>query len=57
MRQHAGEAAVPVVTEGKKVRRGQTVGRVDDTKLGADVHASIAGTVRNVSAEYIEIVA
>lgn len=57
MRQHAGEAAVPIVSEGKKVRQGQTVGRVEDAKLGADVHASIAGTVRKVSAEYIEIVA
>jgi Na+-translocating ferredoxin:NAD+ oxidoreductase RnfC subunit len=57
MRQHAGEAAVPLVSEGKKVRKGQTIGRVDDTKLGADVHASIAGTIRNVSAEYVEIVA
>jgi Na+-translocating ferredoxin:NAD+ oxidoreductase RnfC subunit len=56
MKQHAGEAAVPVVREGQKVKRGQVAGRVDQAKLGAHVHASISGTVRAVTAEYVEIV-
>ena len=57
MKQHAGEAAVPTVEAGRKVKRGQVVGRVADGKLGAHVHASIDGTVRAVTAGYVEIVA
>jgi Na+-translocating ferredoxin:NAD+ oxidoreductase RnfC subunit len=56
MKQHAGEAAVPVVEAGKKVKKGQTVGRVADGKLGAHVHSSIDGKVRAVTPEWVEIV-
>ncbi len=57
MKQHAGEPAVPVVAEGAKVKKGQMVGRVEEGKLGAHVHASIDGKVRRVTAELVEIVA
>jgi len=57
MKQHAGEAAVPVVREGQKIKKGQVAGRVEDSKLGAHVHASIGGKVRAVTPEYVEIVA
>src|SRR5262249_39134848 len=57
MKQHAGEAAVPVVAEGKRVKKGQMVGRVEDSKLGAHVHASIDGKVKKVTPESVEIVA
>src|SRR5208283_1997727 len=57
MKQHAGEAAVPAVREGQKVKKGQVAGRVEDSKLGAHVHASIGGKVRAVTPEYVEIVA
>jgi Na+-translocating ferredoxin:NAD+ oxidoreductase RnfC subunit len=57
LKQHAGEAAVPTVEGGAKVKRGQVVGRVADGKLGAHVHASIDGKVRAVTAGYVEIVA
>jgi len=39
------------------VKRGQVVGRVEDSKLGAHVHASIDGKVRRVTPECVEIVA
>jgi Na+-translocating ferredoxin:NAD+ oxidoreductase RnfC subunit len=55
MRQHAGEAAAPTVKEGQKLKKGHLVGRVEDSKLGAHVHASIDGRVRNVTPEYVEI--
>lgn len=55
LKQHAGQAANPTVQEGKKVKKGQLVGRVEDGKLGANVHASIDGTVRAVTAEYVEV--
>jgi cobalamin reductase len=57
MRQHAGQPAVPSVEAGKKVKQGQVVGRVEDGKLGANVHASIDGKVRAVTPECVEIVA
>lgn len=57
LRQHAGEAAAPCVQPGDKVKKGQPVGRVDAAKLGASVHASIAGKVRAVTPDYVEIVA
>ena len=47
----------PAVQEGKKVKKGQLIGRVEEGKLGANIHASIDGKVRAVTAEYIEIVA
>jgi Na+-translocating ferredoxin:NAD+ oxidoreductase RnfC subunit len=56
LRQHAGQPAAPTVQEGKKVKKGQIVGRVEEGKLGANVHASIDGKVRAVTADYIEIV-
>jgi Na+-translocating ferredoxin:NAD+ oxidoreductase RnfC subunit len=57
MRQHAGQPAAPVVQEGKKVKKGQVVGRVDAEKLGVNIHASMDGKVRTVTPDYVEIVA
>jgi len=57
MLQHTGQPAVPVVEAGARVKRGQAVGQVEDSKLGAHVHASIDGQVRAVTAGYVEIVA
>ena len=37
------------------LKKGQVVGRVEEGKLGANVHASIDGKVRAVTAEYVEI--
>jgi Na+-translocating ferredoxin:NAD+ oxidoreductase RnfC subunit len=57
MKQHAGQAATPVVAAGAKVKKGQVVGRVEEGKLGADVHASITGVVRAATPDAVEIVA
>ena len=57
MRQHAGQAALPAVEQGQKVKKGQVIGRVEASKLGADVHSSINGKVRTVTPEFVEIVA
>lgn len=57
MRQHAGQPAIPVVGKGNRVKKGQLLGRAEEGKLGANVHASIEGTVRSVTPEMIEIVA
>jgi Na+-translocating ferredoxin:NAD+ oxidoreductase RnfC subunit len=57
LKQHAGVAAVAAVAVGAKVKCGQVVGRVAEGKLGANVHASIDGKVRTVTADFVEIVA
>jgi Na+-translocating ferredoxin:NAD+ oxidoreductase RnfC subunit len=53
--QHAGKAARPVVARGDKVEKGAVVGRVDAAELGANIHASIAGTVEAVTEAFIEV--
>ena len=57
MRQHAGQPAAPAVDEGTRVKKGQVVGRVERSQLGANVHSSIDGKVRAVTPECVEIVA
>ena len=57
LKQHAGVPATPVVETGRKVRKGQVIGQVEEGKLGASVHASIDGKVREVTPDYVEIVA
>jgi Na+-translocating ferredoxin:NAD+ oxidoreductase RnfC subunit len=53
--QHVGKPAVPVVKAGDRVECGSAVGRVPAAELGADVHASIAGTVKRVTEAFVEI--
>ena len=49
LKQHAGKPAVATVKNGAKVRRGQMIGNVGETELGAAIHASIDGKVREVT--------
>ncbi len=53
--QHVGKPATPVVETGQRVSRGQTIARVDAKDLGVDIHASIDGTVREVTDKHIEV--
>ena len=55
LKQHAGKPAAAAVSTGQSVGVGDTVGRMAPGDLGADVHASIAGVVRDVTETYIEI--
>jgi len=54
-KQHIGAAALPIVSAGEKVHRGQVIGKVPEDKLGCDIHASIDGTVIQSSKEEIVI--
>lgn len=54
-RQHTGVPATVIVKSGEKVKRGQAVARMNEGELGADVHASIDGTVTAATAEFVEI--
>ena len=46
--QHAGVAARPIVRAGARVRKGDPVGEIPEGKLGARVHASIDGVVKEI---------
>ena len=49
LQQHVGVPAQAVVRPGDRVELGQVVGEIPDGKLGARVHASLAGIVTEVN--------
>lgn len=53
--QHTGKPATPVVRRGDKVKSGAVIAAVGPAELGANVHASIDGTVKSVSETSIEL--
>lgn len=54
-KQHAGKPATIVVECGAAVKRGDTIARMGEKDLGADVHASITGRVSKVTEDFVEI--
>lgn len=54
-RQHIGAKAVPVVTLNEEVAKGDLIGKVEEGKLGANIHASINGIITEVNDDYIII--
>ncbi|MBP7571134.1 MAG: hypothetical protein KBA95_13825, partial [Acidobacteria bacterium] len=48
LKQHAGAAAVPRVAAGTRVTPGQVIAAPAPGALGATLHASIGGVVREV---------
>ncbi len=55
LKQHIGAPAVPAVKTGEAVAKGGLIGRLQEGKPCANVHASIAGVITRVTAEFIEI--
>jgi Na+-translocating ferredoxin:NAD+ oxidoreductase RnfC subunit len=55
LKQHIGVPSQPVVQTGDRVERGDLIARIPEDKLGANVHASIAGRVEAVTGENIVI--
>jgi len=53
--QHIGAPAEPVVSAGDRVTAGQLIGRPPEGKLGAAVHASVSGTVVEITGQAIRI--
>ncbi len=53
--QHVGKPAKPCVRQGQQIRKGSLIGAVEPSKLGANIHASIDGTVTDVTDEHIQI--
>ncbi len=54
LRQHIGAPAIPTVEPGQRVVKGELIAGIPEGALGANIHASISGTVRQVS-DFIEI--
>jgi Na+-translocating ferredoxin:NAD+ oxidoreductase RnfC subunit len=57
LQQHIGAPAGPVVSVGDRVAAGDLVACIPEGKLGANVHASIAGRITSVGEGVVEIVA
>jgi SLBB domain./Respiratory-chain NADH dehydrogenase 51 Kd subunit. len=55
LRDGPGRTARPIVAQGDEVLKGQKIADVDDDALGVPVHASMAGTVTQITDEYITI--
>ena len=51
LKQHTGIPAEPIVQIGHKVHKGQLIAQVPTDKLGANIHASISGTVIGITQE------
>ena len=50
-----GAPSVPKVAVGDKVRKNQLIADIAEKKLGVKMHASISGTVTQITEDYIEI--
>jgi Na+-translocating ferredoxin:NAD+ oxidoreductase RnfC subunit len=55
LKQHTGAPAKPVLRPGGRVGHGDPVATVEPSELGANIHASIDGTVKAITDTYIEI--
>jgi Na+-translocating ferredoxin:NAD+ oxidoreductase RnfC subunit len=55
LRQHTGAPSVAVVRAGDVVKEGQLLASIPEKALGANIHASINGTVREVGSNAIVI--
>ena len=55
LKQHVGAPASALVTKGTAVEKGALIAGIEDGKLGANIHASISGTVTDVSDQSIVI--
>ncbi len=55
LQQHIGKPALAKVKTGEIVEEGQMIGKISDGELGANVHASIGGKVKELTKEFILI--
>lgn len=55
LQQHIGKPTRSIVKKGESVEEGQMIGKIPDGDLGANIHASINGKVKEVTEEFISI--
>ena len=54
---HIGAPSIPVVKAGDRVTKGQLIAEIPEKSLGARIHASVSGTVTDVTNNSIVILA
>lgn len=54
LKQHIGAPSAPMVQVGQRVSEGELIGEIPENAMGARVHASISGIIKEIS-NYIEI--
>ena len=55
LKMHIGAPSIPIVKPGDTVKKGQLIAEIPEGKLGARIHASIGGTVSEITDSDIEI--
>jgi len=55
LQQHIGKASEATVKKGEAVEERQVIAKIPDGELGANIHASISGKVKEVTKEFILI--
>lgn len=55
LQQHIGKTAKAIVKKGEVVEEGQMIGKIPDNELGANIHASISGKVKEVTEQFVSI--
>jgi Na+-translocating ferredoxin:NAD+ oxidoreductase RnfC subunit len=55
LQQHIGKHATAIVKKGEVIKEGQMIGKIPDGELGANIHASISGKVKEVTKEFVSI--
>lgn len=53
--QHVGAPAEPMVKPGDQVTAGQMIGKIPEGSLGANIHASLSGTILSCDGPFITI--
>jgi Na+-translocating ferredoxin:NAD+ oxidoreductase RnfC subunit len=55
LKQHTGFPSKPTISIGSRINEGDLIADIYENKLGAKIHASIAGTVKEINDDYILI--
>lgn len=55
LKQHSGLSSIAVVNVGDIVKKGTLIGASSNEGISANIHASVSGTVAEVTKEYIDI--
>lgn len=55
LKQHAGAPAKAIIQKGNFVKSGDLIAKIDESNLGANIHASINGKVKEITNDFIVI--
>lgn len=55
LKQHVGVSAIPTIKANDIVEKGELIGEIEKGKLGAQIHASIKGKVKEVNNDFVII--